>query len=104
VETSYDADKNVLYLQLSDGRRLFVPKEELSKLKNATSEQASGIVIVLQGSSLWWPQIDDAFTSMTFSNNVDISPASSLLENYPKPPEQQKARELAGFPYTSNST
>ncbi len=82
METSYDADKNVLYLKLSDGRRLFVPKEELSELKNATSEQASDIVIVLQGSSLWWPQIDDGLHIQDF------------LEKRWHKPREQPSRKL----------
>jgi hypothetical protein len=48
-----------LMLQLSDGRRLLIPREELSELKNATPEQAADLFIGPNGFDIWWPQIDD---------------------------------------------
>ena len=48
-----------LMLRLSDGRRLLIPKEELSELKNATPEQAVDLKIGLHGLDVWWPQLDD---------------------------------------------
>src|SRR6202011_387570 len=48
-----------LMLRLSDGRRLLIPKEELSELKNATPEQAVDLKIGLHGVDVWWPQLDD---------------------------------------------
>jgi hypothetical protein len=48
-----------LRMKLSDGRTLLVPREELSELKNATTEQAKDIMILTPGASVWWPQLDD---------------------------------------------
>ncbi|MGA1982606.1 MAG: DUF2442 domain-containing protein [Acidobacteriaceae bacterium] len=48
-----------LMLRLSDGRRLLIPKEDLSELKNATPEQAVDLKIGLHGVDIWWPQLDD---------------------------------------------
>lgn len=48
-----------LMLRLSDGRRLLIPREELSELKNATADQASEIVIGPNGSDIYWPKLDD---------------------------------------------
>ena len=48
-----------LMLKLSDGRRLLVPREDLSELKNATPEQATDLFIGPNGIDIWWPQLDD---------------------------------------------
>jgi hypothetical protein len=48
-----------LMLRLSDGRRLLIPREDLSELKNATAEQATDLVIGPNGTDIYWPQIDD---------------------------------------------
>ncbi len=50
---------NFLMLRLSDGRRLLIPREELSELSNATDEQAVDLFIGPNGTDIWWPQIDD---------------------------------------------
>jgi hypothetical protein len=49
----------LLMLRLDDGRRLLIPREELSELKDATDQQASEITIMPQGRGIWWPQLDD---------------------------------------------
>ena len=46
-------------LKLSDGRRLLIPREELGELKDATPEQATDLLVVPTGISVWWPQLDD---------------------------------------------
>jgi hypothetical protein len=50
---------NFLMLRLSDGRRLLIPREELSELRNATDEQATDLFIGPNGIDVWWPQLDD---------------------------------------------
>ena len=61
VEAAYrpEAGLEFLMLKLSDGRRLLIPKEELSELKNATPEQAVDLKIGPHGVDIWWPQLDD---------------------------------------------
>ena len=61
VEAVYRPEPGLefLMLRLSDGRRLLIPKEELSELKNATPEQAVDLKIGLHGVDIWWPQLDD---------------------------------------------
>ena len=61
VEAVYRPDPGLdfLMLRLSDGHRLLIPREMLGELKNASSEQASDVVIGPLGMSVWWPQLDD---------------------------------------------
>ena len=61
VEAAYRPEPGLefLMLRLSDGRRLLIPKEELSELKDATPEQAVDLKIGLHGLDIWWPQLDD---------------------------------------------
>jgi hypothetical protein len=61
IEAIYRADLGLdfLMLRLSDGRRLLIPREELSELKNATAEQASDITIGPNGTDIYWPKLDD---------------------------------------------
>ena len=61
VEASYhpEAGMEFLKLKLNDGRRLRVPREELSELKDATDEQATDLLILPNGNAVWWPQLDD---------------------------------------------
>jgi len=54
-----EAALEFLRLDLSDGRRLLIPREELSELKNATVEQAKDLFINPVGNGIWWPQLDD---------------------------------------------
>ncbi len=53
----YDADVDIVILQLTNGRRFIVPREELKGLENATEAQLSEIDIYA-GLSLAWPQLD----------------------------------------------
>ena len=46
-------------LQLSNGRRLLIPREMLGELKDATPEQAADLQIGPHGVHVWWPQLDD---------------------------------------------
>ena len=61
VEAAYRPEPGLefLMLKLSDGRRLLIPREELSELKNATAEQATDLFIVPTATGIWWPQLDD---------------------------------------------
>jgi hypothetical protein len=61
IEAAYHSDPGLefLMLKLKDGRRLLIPREELSELKDATPEQAKDLFIGPNGINIWWPQIDD---------------------------------------------
>ena len=61
VEAVYRPDPSLdfLMLRLSDGQRLLIPRETLGELKDASTEQASDVVIGPFGMSVWWPQLDD---------------------------------------------
>src|SRR4051812_21298597 len=61
VEAVYRPDPGLefLMLRLDDGRRLLIPREELSELKHATADQAKDILILPHGVAIWWPQLDD---------------------------------------------
>jgi hypothetical protein len=61
AEAAYHPEPGLefLMLKLTDGRRLLIPREELSELKDATPEQASDLFVVPTGSAVWWPQLDD---------------------------------------------
>jgi hypothetical protein len=54
-----EPELDLLMLRLSDGRRLLIPREELSELKDATPEQAADFRVGRHGRHLWWPQLDD---------------------------------------------
>lgn len=54
-----EKDLDFLMLRLNDGRRLFLPREELSELKNASLEQIFDFEVGRYGLQIWWPQIDD---------------------------------------------
>ena len=61
VEAVYRPEPGLefLMLRLSDGRRLLIPREELGELKNATAEQATDVIVLPNGTAVWWPQLDD---------------------------------------------
>jgi hypothetical protein len=61
VEAAYHPGPGLefLMLKLSDGRRLLIPREDLSELENATTEQATDLFIGPNGFDVWWPQLDD---------------------------------------------
>jgi hypothetical protein len=61
LQASYRAGPGLefLELKLSDGRRLLIPREDLSELDNATTAQAVDLFIGPNGFDIWWPQIDD---------------------------------------------
>ena len=57
LSAKYAPDADILILQLTNGRRFIVPREELEGLENATEAQLSEIEIYA-GMSLAWPQLD----------------------------------------------
>ena len=61
VEAVYHPEPGLefLMLKLSDGRRLLIPRENLSELSKATAEQATDLVVGPHGTDIWWPQLDD---------------------------------------------
>jgi hypothetical protein len=61
LEAAYHPEPGLefLMLKLSDGRRLLIPREDLSELKNATPEQIVDLQIGPFGVDIWWPQLDD---------------------------------------------
>jgi hypothetical protein len=54
-----EPDLDLFVLKLSDGKRIVLPREELSELKGATLEQASDFFIGPNRVDIWWPQVDD---------------------------------------------
>jgi hypothetical protein len=61
VEAVYNPEPGfeLLFLRLSDGHRLFIPKEMLSELSHATADQAKDLEIGRHGLHVWWKQLDD---------------------------------------------
>jgi hypothetical protein len=61
VEAAYRAEPGLefLMLKLSDGRRLLIPREELSELQNSTPDQAAELRVGPNGLDVYWPQLDD---------------------------------------------
>lgn len=57
VSARYESGLDVFVLQLTNGRRFIVPREELKGLENATESQLSEIEIH-GGLGLAWPQLD----------------------------------------------
>jgi hypothetical protein len=55
-----------LQLTLTDGRRLLIPREELGELKHATPEQAKDVEVIMNGTAVYWPQLDDGLNLMDF--------------------------------------
>lgn len=61
VEAIYrpEPELDLFMLKLDDGRRLILPRENLSELKGATPDQVADFTIGRHGRHLWWPQVDD---------------------------------------------
>lgn len=55
-----------LMMKLSNGRRVLIPREELSQLRGATDEQAADLFVDELGYFLWWPQMDDGLLLENF--------------------------------------
>ena len=49
---------DLLILQMSDGHRCVLPREDLQGLQNATREQVAKIEILGQGTGLHWPLLN----------------------------------------------
>jgi len=49
---------DLLILQMSDGHRCVLPREDLQGLRNATREQVAKIEILGQGTGLHWPLLN----------------------------------------------
>jgi hypothetical protein len=54
----YDRRLDLFVFQISDGRRLAIPREDIQGLENATPDQAAEIEMDRYGVHLRWPQID----------------------------------------------
>ncbi len=73
LEAKYDAAVDALILQLTNGRRFIVPREELKGLENATPAQLSEIE-VYGGMSLAWPHLDvDHYLPYLFEKNEECA-------------------------------
>ncbi len=61
VEAVYrgEPELSFLMLRLSNGQRMFIPREMLGELRNATEEQAVSLEIGPEGLDIWWPKLDD---------------------------------------------
>jgi uncharacterized protein DUF2442 len=57
----YIANLKVLMVGLTNGRRLFLPIEDLQGLQNATAKQLQNIEILGQGTGINFPDIDAGF-------------------------------------------
>lgn len=68
VAASYHPEPGFEFLQmtLTDGRRLLIPREELGELKDATPEQAKDVEVIMNGTAVYWPQLDDGLQLMDF--------------------------------------
>ena len=54
-----EPELNLLILELSNGRRVLLPREDLPELKAASTEQILDFKIGRYGLDLWWRQLDD---------------------------------------------
>ncbi len=57
ISAEYKRDLDVVVIHVDDGRRLFIPREELQGLEDATAEQLADIQI-FGGLDIAWPQLD----------------------------------------------
>ncbi len=57
LSAAYDRALDVIVLQIDNGRRLVIPREELQGLEKATEAQISQIEI-FNGLDIAWPQLD----------------------------------------------
>jgi hypothetical protein len=58
VEYRPEPGLDLLILQLSDGRRLLIPREALQGLHSATEEQIAQVEILGNGTGLHWPALN----------------------------------------------
>lgn len=61
VEYRPGAGLDLMILQLSDGRRHMIPREDLQGLQSATKEQIARVEILGGGTGLHWPGLDVDF-------------------------------------------
>jgi hypothetical protein len=64
VEAKYHRDLDLFVLKISNGRRLVLQRENLQFISKATPEQAAVFTIEPRGRHIWWPEIDEGFTTM----------------------------------------
>jgi hypothetical protein len=64
VKATYHPERglDLFVLEISDGRRLVFPREDLQFVAEATPEQASELTIEPRGVHIWWPQLDEGFS------------------------------------------
>ena len=62
VKVSYHAKLDVFLLELNDGSRHFVPRENLQGLQNASRKQIINVEILGSGTGLHWPDLDVDFS------------------------------------------
>ena len=58
VEYRPEVDLDLLILNLSNGRRFVIPREDIQELESARKEQISRIEILGGGTGLHWPALD----------------------------------------------
>lgn len=76
----YDEGVDALVLQLSNGRRFMVPREELKGLERATVAQLSEIEIHA-GLGLAWPQLDvDHYLPYLLETNAEYAKLMEELQ------------------------
>ncbi len=80
ITAKYEPSLDILVLQLSNGRRFIVPREELKGLEDATEAQLSEIEIYA-GLSLAWPQLDvDHYLPYLLEENSEYAAAMRELQ------------------------
>jgi len=64
VKATYHPERglDLFVLEISDGRRLVFPREDLQFVADATPEQASDFTIEPRGVHIWWTQLDEGFS------------------------------------------
>ena len=78
LTAKYDAGVDAIVLQLTNGRRFIVPREELKGLEGATEAQLSDIEIYA-GLSLAWPRLDvDHYLPYLLETNLEYA---TLIRN-----------------------
>jgi hypothetical protein len=63
VKATYHPERglDLFVLEISDGRRLVLPRERLQFVAGATPEQAAEFTLGFRGEHIWWPQLDEGF-------------------------------------------
>jgi len=56
---AYHRDLDLFLFEISNGRRIAVPREDIWAVRNATPEQAANFVSEPPHADIWWPDMDE---------------------------------------------